>query len=67
MKKLALAIEDLAVESFGTADDAGQGRGTVKGRETGMDTCYDMGCRLSYQTDCHRCAWDSDHTMCIYC
>ena len=67
MKKLALAIEDLAVESFDTAGIGDDGRGTVKGHETGMRTCYDMGCRLSYQTDCHRCAWDSQQTMCIYC
>lgn len=67
MKKLALAIEDLTVESFDTAEDAHEGRGTVEGRETGMDTCYDMGCPLSYQTDCHRCAWDSEQTACIYC
>ncbi|HEY0020670.1 MAG TPA: hypothetical protein VGC13_30505 [Longimicrobium sp.] len=66
MKKLLLAVEDLAVESFDTAVP-GDGHGTVKGHETGMETCYDMGCRLSYQTDCHRCNWDSQQTMCIYC
>lgn len=66
MKKLLLAVEDLAVESFDTAVP-GDDRGTVKGHETGMATCYDMGCRLSYQTDCHRCNWDSQQTMCIYC
>lgn len=66
MKKLLLAVEDLAVESFDTAA-SGDGRGTVRAHETGMETCYDMGCRLSYQTDCHRCAWDSQQTMCIYC
>lgn len=67
MKKLTLAVENLTVESFDTAALGADRRGTVKGNETGMDTCYDMGCRLSYQTDCHRCAWDSEQTMCIYC
>jgi hypothetical protein len=66
MKKLTLAVEDLAVESFHTAGLADE-RGTVKAHETGMGTCYDIGCRFSYQTDCHRCAFDSQQTVCIYC
>lgn len=31
-----------------------------------VDTCYDP-CELSYMTNCHRCAYDSDHTRCINC
>lgn len=35
MKKLALEMEDLAVESFATADGGSAGGGTVQGREAG--------------------------------
>ena len=34
MKKLALKLEELAVESFRTAEEGGEARGTVRGHAT---------------------------------
>lgn len=39
MRKLALKLDELAVETFSTAADAGAGRGTVFGEQSGVDTC----------------------------
>jgi len=42
MKKLRLQLEDLAVESFATAEEKA-GRGTV-GAHNSCDTCVDLNC-----------------------
>lgn len=55
MKKLTLAPDELAVQTFEPVAAVQEAGGTVKGHETGEETCYDMGCPLSYWTDCHRC------------
>jgi hypothetical protein len=39
MRKLALKVEELAVETFVTAADGGAGRGTVFGEQSGVGTC----------------------------
>ena len=38
-QKLKLELDDLAVETFTTADGEEPGRGTVLGRQSGVDTC----------------------------
>lgn len=50
MAKLALSIEDLAVESFHTAAETA-GRGTVAAAEA-PDTYYDPACCSSHETAC---------------
>jgi hypothetical protein len=39
MRKLALKLEELAVETFATVGDADRARGTVFGEQSGVDTC----------------------------
>lgn len=39
MRKLALKLEELAVETFATAADDGVGQGTVFGEQSGVATC----------------------------
>jgi len=43
MKKLRLELDGVKVESFEIARPT-ELRGTVRGKETGQWTCYDMGC-----------------------
>jgi hypothetical protein len=31
-----------------------------------VDTCFSP-CPMSWITNCHRCAWDSEQTACVYC
>ncbi|HEU4883044.1 MAG TPA: hypothetical protein VFT45_12380 [Longimicrobium sp.] len=58
MRKLTLTLEALDVQSFPTTEAGGNGRGTVRGRETGAtcpdaDSCWNS-CECSYQDTCNQ-------------
>jgi hypothetical protein len=44
MRKISLKIDDLAVESFDTADADGARRGTVRGHDYTGESCADSNC-----------------------
>lgn len=44
MKKLALSLEELSVESFDTTPRSGRGGGTVQAHDNSDSTCYDIDC-----------------------
>lgn len=72
MKKLALNIEELNVETFSTdSDETGPRRGTVRARESGSDSYYDYSCDCwSYyeppdgteNTFCGSCYCNTNHS-----
>ena len=52
MKKIALELESLAVESFATGTED-EGRGTVVGhQQTANNNCYNTNGRSCYRTGC---------------
>ena len=62
MRKIRLEIEELAVESFDTAGQGAERRGTVHGNSaySGWETCFtcqgtcQSGCGQTYQGTCAR-------------
>lgn len=74
MSKIRLNIEDLAVESFNTAEGEGDGAGTVHGHwftvgldcrsvQSGAPDC--PGCPVSGNASCVWCPGDTN--TCYYC
>jgi hypothetical protein len=61
MKKLRLALEDLNVESFSTAD-AEEPRGTVEGHGTLVEKTCDMSCDISCWTKCEDTCGQTENT-----
>jgi hypothetical protein len=64
MKKLALKLDELRVDSFGTEAPEEKGRGTVHGHSLGGTcyyTCYtcQASCGGSCQVSCAGSCWDS--------
>lgn len=68
MKKLALALEDLSVESFDTTAHSGPRAGTVQGHDISDSTCYEVDCwcgtRVSCAESCNGTCEDSCNGTC---
>jgi len=60
MKKLALSLEDLAVESFDTTPRPGRTRGTVQAHDISDSTCYDVDCWCGTRVSCDGSCYDGD-------
>ncbi|WP_420127623.1 hypothetical protein [Longimicrobium sp.] len=76
MKKLSLHLEDLAVESFETTDEAAASRGTVRGAQVSQTTCQQIicdcqtngfECETNYNCETHTCPEPTDETCRITC
>jgi hypothetical protein len=66
MKKLALNIEELKVETFSSGSDGtGPRRGTVRARESMSDSMYNYSCDT--MCDCWGYYGGSDYTFCVSC